>query len=208
MIRVDPATCTVADLVEASAWIRAGGVVAYPTDTFYGLAVDPTSDTAVAALFDLKGRDPGVAMPLIAASLAQTMAITTSIDDASSRLARTFWPGALSLILDAGPAISPAVHAGRHTIAVRVPAHRVEQTLAAACGTAITSTSANRSGALPVSTADGLAELAADPRVRVVDGGATPGGLPSTIVDVRSGPPRLIREGAIAWNRVLDCLNG
>lgn len=207
MTRVDPATCTVADLAEACAWIRTGGIVAYPTDTFYGLAVDPTSDAAVAALFDLKGRDPAVAMPLIAATPAQARAVAV-IDATSARLAAAFWPGPLSLVLDAAPSVATAVHAGRFTVAVRVPAHRVAQTLAAACGIPITSTSANRSGEAPVSTVDGLAGLAGDPRVLVIDGGATPGGRPSTIVDARVVPPRLVREGAIAWNRVLDCLNG
>jgi L-threonylcarbamoyladenylate synthase len=207
MMRVDPATCTVADLAQACAWIRAGGIVAYPTDTFYGLAVDPTSDAAVAALFDVKGRDATVAMPLIAASTAQVQAVA-AIDAASSRLARAFWPGPLSLVLDALPAVASAVHAGRYTVALRVPAHRVAQALAAACGLPITSTSANRSGEPPVSTVEGLATLARDPRLLVVDGGVTPGGLPSTIVDARVVPPRLVREGAIAWSRVLDCLNG
>ena len=207
MIHVDPAACTAADLAEACRWLQAGGIVAYPTDTFYGLAVDPTSAVAVAALFDLKGRDPAVAMPLIAASAAQVHDVA-AIDPASSRLANAFWPGPLSLVLDAAPVVARAVHAGRHTVAVRVPAHRVAQCLAAGSGVPITSTSANRSGEPPVSTVDDLGPLARDPRVLVVDGGATPGGRPSTIVDARAVPPRLVREGAIAWSRVLDCLNG
>jgi L-threonylcarbamoyladenylate synthase len=146
-------------------------------------------------------------MPLIAASTAQVTAVAV-IDGASARLAAAFWPGPLSLVLDATPSVATGVHAGRFTVAVRVPAHRVARTLAAACGIPITSTSANRSGESPVSTADGLEEFARDPRVLLLDGGATPGGRPSTIVDARVGPPRLVREGAIAWNRVLDCLNG
>jgi tRNA A37 threonylcarbamoyladenosine synthetase subunit TsaC/SUA5/YrdC len=80
--------------------------------------------------------------------------------------------------------------------------------LAEACDIPITSTSANRSGEPPVSVASALQELARDPRVLVVDGGPTPGGRASTIADARTAPPRLVREGAIAWNRVLDCLNG
>ncbi|MEO8482913.1 MAG: L-threonylcarbamoyladenylate synthase [Acidobacteriota bacterium] len=207
MIRVDAAACTVVDLAEACAWIAAGGIVAYPTDTFYGLAVDSTSDVAVAALFDVKGRDRHVAMPLIAASLEQARSVA-AVDGASARLAEMFWPGPLSLVLDASRRVAAAIHAGRHTVAVRVPAHRVAQALAEGAGIPITSTSANRSGEPPVWTVDGLADIARDRRVLVVDGGATPGGLPSTIVDARVVPPLLVREGAIAWNRVLDCLNG
>jgi len=208
MIRIDPVRCQVTDLAAAGEWLRAGGIVAYPTDTFYGLAVDPTQAAAVADLFDLKGRDPGVAMPLIAASTAQVLGIVEAIDEASSRLAETFWPGPLSLVLNAADRVAPAVHAGRHTLAVRVPAHRVARALAETCGRAITATSANRSAAPSVSSAEELDDLGRDRRVLVIDAGRTPGGLPSTIVDARGAQPRLVREGAIPWNRVLDCLNG
>lgn len=203
MIRVDPDACTPADLAAACAWIAGGGIVAYPTDTFYGLAVDPASAEAVQALFDAKGREASMAMPLIAASAAQVETIA-ELDAASRRLADAFWPGPLSLVLTARPVIAPAVHAGRGTVAVRVPAHRVAQVLAEGCGRAITATSANRSGQPPVAVAADLDAIARDPRVLVVDGGTTPGGRPSTIVDAR-GVPQLVREGAIPWSRVLDC---
>jgi L-threonylcarbamoyladenylate synthase len=206
MMRVDPANCRAEDLAAARDWLRAGHVVAYPTDTFYGLAVDPTNTAAVQALFDLKGRDPRVAMPLIAASMAQVRAIAGPLNDPSSRLARAAWPGPLSLVLDASPAVAAEVHAGRGTIAIRIPAHRVACALAEALGGAITSTSANVSGEPPVSSADALGVIGRDPRVLVVDGGATPGDTPSTIVDARGDAPVLIRDGAIAWNRVLDWL--
>jgi L-threonylcarbamoyladenylate synthase len=208
MTRVDPATCRAEDLAAARDWLRAGGIVAFPTDTFYGLAVDPTSAAAVQALFDLKGRDPRVAMPLVAASMAQVRSAAAAIDDASSRLARAAWPGPLSLVLDASPAIAAEVHAGRHTIAIRIPAHRVAAALAEAFGGAITATSANVSGEPPVSSAGALGLVGRDPRVLVVDGGTTPGGAPSTIVDARGDAPMLIRDGAIAWKRVLDWLEG
>jgi L-threonylcarbamoyladenylate synthase len=206
MMRVDPASCRAEDLAAARDWLRAGRIVAYPTDTFYGLAVDPTNAAAVQALFDLKGRDPRVAMPLIAASMEQVRAIAGPLNDASSRLARAAWPGPLSLVLDASPAIAAEVHASRHTIAIRIPAHRVASALADAFGGAITATSANVSGEPPVSSAGALGVVGRDPRVIVVDGGTTPGGAPSTIVDARGDAPVLIRDGAIAWNRVLDWL--
>jgi L-threonylcarbamoyladenylate synthase len=206
MMRVDPAGCRAEDLAAARDWLRAGHVVAYPTDTFYGLAVDPTNTAAVQALFDLKGRDPRVAMPLIAASMGQVRAIAGPLNAPSSRLARAAWPGPLSLVLDASPAVATEVHAGRGTIAIRIPAHRVACALAEAFDGAITATSANVSGEPPVSSADALGVIGRDPRVLVVDGGATPGGTPSTIVDARGDAPVLIRDGAIAWNRVLDWL--
>jgi L-threonylcarbamoyladenylate synthase len=205
MRRLDPVTCRADDLAEARDWLRAGRIVAFPTDTFYGLAADPTSAIAVDRLFALKGRDRGVAIPLIAASLDQVRAVGT-LDGASARLARAAWPGPLSLVLDATPAVVPAVHGGRGTVAVRIPAHRVASALAEAFGGAITATSANRSGDAPVTTASALGVVGEDDAVLVIDAGATPGGAPSTIVDARGAPPVLVREGAIAWKRVLDWL--
>jgi L-threonylcarbamoyladenylate synthase len=201
--RLDPDRCVDADLADAAAWLRAGLIVAYPTDTFYGLAVDPMSPDAVRRLFSLKGRDARVALPLIAASIEQVTRTIGPLEGLSADLARRFWPGPLSLILDAPDAIAVDVHGGAGTVAVRVPAHRIARALASAFGAPVTATSANRSGQPPAADADALVEIASDDRVFVVDGGASPGGVPSTIVDARSGVPQCIRAGAIAWDRVL-----
>jgi L-threonylcarbamoyladenylate synthase len=203
---VDPDRVQPADLTAAADWIRAGGIVAFPTDTVYGLAVDPRSAAAVAALFDLKGRDARSALPLIGDSLEAVVRACGTMDARSARLARAYWPGALSIVLDAPADVDAAVHAGTDSVAVRVPAHGVARALAAACGGLVTATSANASGRPPADSAAALDAIARDPRVFVVDAGPAPGGAPSTIVDVRRGPPRVIREGAIAWNRVLESL--
>jgi L-threonylcarbamoyladenylate synthase len=188
---------------DAADWIRRGGVVAFPTETFYGLAVDPTQPDAVAAVFHIKGRPDGMALPLVAASMAQVETLLGPLQGASARLAAVFWPGPLSLVLDAPPSIAPAVHGGTHTVAVRVPAHAIARALAEAYGHPITATSANRSGEPPVEDLAGLAAIAADRRVVVLDGGRTPGGAPSTIVDARATPVRIIRDGAVPSDRVL-----
>jgi len=203
-LEIDPASCTEADLAPAVEWLRSGGVVAYPTDTLYGLAVDPASDSAVRGLFQLKGREVSAALPLVAGSRAQVEA-WCGLSLPGRTLADTFWPGPLSLVLDAPTRVVPAVHAGRRTIAIRVPAHLVARTLAAAWGSPVTATSANRGGAPPAVTANDLADLASD-RLLVIDAGATAGGPPSTIVDARVMPATLVREGAIPWDRVLDSL--
>jgi len=201
---VNPATCRAEDLAPAVAWLRDAGVVAYPTDTYYGLAVDPTSARAVDALFALKGRAADAALPLIAASLDQVQA-WCRLSSSSVALARTFWPGPLSLLCEAPAAVAAAVHAGRGTVAIRVPNHGVARTLAAAWGGPVTATSANRSGAPPVSRAEALRGLDAS-SLLIIDGGDTPAGPPSTIVDARRDPPILVRAGAIAWDRVLHSL--
>ena len=203
-LTIDPASCRPSDLAEAVAWLKSGGVVAFPTDTLYGLAVDPASTTAVAVLFELKGRLASMAVPFIAASRAQVEAWTTLAGDAA-RLATAFWPGPLSLICDAPRSLVPAIHAELGTVAVRVPAHAVAQALASAWGSPLPATSANVTGQSPAVRADELESLAS-PRLMVVDAGPAAGGAASTIVDARQRPPVLIRDGAIAWNRVLDSL--
>jgi len=200
-VRPDPATMRI-----AADWLRQGGVVAYPTDTVYGLAVDPSSAAAVEAIFDVKGRDARAALPLLAASVEQVRAACGALPPDAARLAAAFWPGPLSLILDAPAPVAPAVHAGTGTVAVRVPAHPVARALAAAFDGLVTATSANRSGQPPSETAAGLDAIARDPRVLVIDGGRAPGGAPSTIVDARGAELRLVRAGAIVWKRVLESL--
>jgi L-threonylcarbamoyladenylate synthase len=144
-----------------------------------------------------------MAVPLIASSPAQVAEAFGELRGSSKQLAGRFWPGPLSLILDAPPWMTPAVHGGRETAAVRVPDHSVACALAAAFGRPVTATSANRSGAPPAADAGDLAWLADNPRVFVIDGGATRGGAPSTIVDARGDDPICVRAGAIAWDRVL-----
>jgi L-threonylcarbamoyladenylate synthase len=201
-------TITPADLDRAVAWIRRGGIVAYPTETFYGLGVDPAQPAAVDALFDLKGRDLTSAIPLLAAARGDVERWCGPLDAASGRLAEAFWPGPLALVLAAPAGIAPRVHAGTGTVAVRVPGHPAARALAAAAGVLLTATSANRSGEAAAARAEDLAGLARDSRVLVLDGGPTPGGAPSTIVDARTSPVRLVREGAVPWNRVLRSMHG
>jgi L-threonylcarbamoyladenylate synthase len=189
-------------------WLGGGGIVAFPTDTLYGLTVDPTSETAVASLFDLKGRRAEAALPFVAASVDQVFTWATRVSDDTRRLAATFWPGPLSLIVDAPDGIVPSVHARGGSVAVRVPAHDVARALAAAWGAPLPATSANRSGEPPATAASELGAIARDARVLVIDGGRTPGGLPSTIVDARQRPIVLVRDGAVPWRRVLESVQG
>lgn len=182
--------------------LRAGGVVAYPTDTLYGLAADPRSERAVARIFALKGRAETSALPLIAADLEQAREAGT-FDPHAESLAERWWPGPLTIVVPARPGLAAAILAGGNTVAVRVPAHDVARALARQFGACITSTSANRSGTPPVSRAADVV-LALPELDAIVDGGQTTGGPPSTIVEVQQGRVRLVRDGAIAWSRVLE----
>ena len=202
MAIVPASTESIARAVEV---LRTGGVVAYPTDTLYGLAVDPRSTVAVARLFGLKGRDASSAIPLIAGSLEQARD-AGEFSDVHLRLAKSFWPGPLTIVLPAAAVIARELLGAGSTVALRVPAHPTAQALAARHGFCITSTSANRSGELAATTAQQVSNELMTGIDLVLDGGPSPGGAPSTIVDVTGDRPRLVRAGAIAWDRVLESL--
>jgi L-threonylcarbamoyladenylate synthase len=192
-------------MAEAADVLRQGGVVAYPTDTLYGLAVDPRRDDAVGRLYGLKGRDAWSAVPLIAASVeqAQLAAVMGAVE---LRLAHAFWPGPLTIVMPPQPGLSPVVLGGGTTVGVRVPSHAVARALAAAFGFCITATSANRSGEPPAATGADVAATLAAAIDLLVDAGPVAGGAPSTIVEVVENGPRLVRRGAVAWDRVLRSL--
>jgi L-threonylcarbamoyladenylate synthase len=194
-------------IARAANVLRQGGLVAYPTDTLYGLAVDPRNSDAVARLFAAKGRGVQSAIPLIAASLEQAQGAAI-LDQRALRLAHAFWPGPLTIVAPPRGGLAPAVLGGGTTVAVRVPAHAVARALAAALGFCITATSANRSGESPAVTGvDVAAAFATGSDVdMLLDAGAVAGGPPSTIVEIGEESPRLIRAGAVSWDRVLESL--
>ena len=206
MIRivVDPRALKIDDLGPAIAVLRNGGVVAFPTETFYGLAVDPRSASAVEKLFSLKRRPADQALPLIAASVEQVSDHVGTLTPLAQRLAARGWPGPLSLIIPASPFLCGDVHLRTGRVAVRVPSDPIARSLAAVAGHAITSTSANLSGQAPSAVPDGVALVFGDALDALIDSGRTPGGLPSTIVDATGETPLLVRAGAIAWDRVLE----
>jgi L-threonylcarbamoyladenylate synthase len=204
ILRVDPDAPDPAAIGQAAEMIRDGLVVAYPTDTLYGLAADPRNAAAVRHLFELKGRPETSALTLIAADVAQVRD-AGAMTGAAERLAAQWWPGPLTIVMAAGPALARETLAGGRTVGVRVPNHRVAIALAGAVGFCVTATSANRSGAPAVATPGAAAE--ALPGVdAVLDGGPAPGGLPSTIVNASEREVTLVRAGAVPWDRVLRSL--
>ncbi|MGA0530516.1 L-threonylcarbamoyladenylate synthase [Hansschlegelia sp. KR7-227] len=186
------------DGAEAGALLAAGRLVAFPTETVYGLGADATDARAVAALYAAKGRP--AFNPLIAhvPSLAAARGFG-AFDDAAERLAAAFWPGPLTLVVPAVAdcAVCDLARAGLPTLALRAPDHTVAQALLAAAGRPIVAPSANRSGRVSPTTAD---HVVADLEGRidaVIDAGATRVGLESTIVSCLEGGPRLLRPGAL-----------
>ena len=205
-LRLNPREVTADTLVPAVRALHGGGIVAFPTETFYGLAVDPRSVRAVAKLFALKQRAPDQPIPLIAADDRQVAGQVGTMTALASRLASKGWPGPLTLIIPAASGLCPDVHLSTGRVAVRVPGDSVARALAECAGHAVTSTSANVSGQPPASTAEEVAAAFGDGIDVLIDAGPTSGGLPSTIVDATGTDPILIRAGAIPWERVLEFL--
>jgi L-threonylcarbamoyladenylate synthase len=182
---------------EAAAALRRGGLVAYPTETFYALGALARDAAAVERLVDAKGRPDGKPLPLLAPDLA-AVADVAVLDGAAARVAERFWPGPLTLVLPARPGVAAAVTGGTGTVGIRVPGSEIARTLAREAGGPLVATSANLAGAPPPASA---AALAPELRARldaVLDGGATAGGLPSTVAEISGGGVRILRAGPIA----------
>lgn len=209
MIRLylDPVAPDARAIARAAEVLSNGGVVAYPTDTLYGLAVDPRRRSAMNNLFEIKGRSASQPIPLIAASLEQAERSAGRLPAIGRTLATRFWPGPLTLVIEASTALAAALHSDNGRVAVRVPAHAIARALAEAAGYVVTSTSANRSGEPAPAAADEVAAGLGEVVDLLLDGGAAPGGPPSTIVDIAGPEPVLLRAGAIAWERVLESLH-
>jgi L-threonylcarbamoyladenylate synthase len=206
-VTIDPSAPDDIALAVISAALARGDIIGYPTDTFYGLGVDPRNARALERIFEAKGRAAGEALPLIAYSIDVIERWLGPLNARAALLADRFWPGPLTLLLPRPSGVFPdALTSGKPTVAVRVPAHPVARLMASAAGGLITSTSANHSGTTPASTADAVVDALGNALAVIVDSGPTPGGAPSTIVDVTDDAPRLVRAGSVPWERVLESL--
>jgi L-threonylcarbamoyladenylate synthase len=190
----------------AAGAVRAGRIVAIPTDTLYGLAADPFNVDAIARIYRLKGRGSDRALPLVAADADQIAATLGVLPMLARLLAVRFWPGPLTMLMPAPERLPAEVTAGTGRVGVRVPAHAVARALCAACATPLTATSANESGRPATNAPDAIVGPLADGIDTLLDAGVTPGGPPSTIVDVTNSTPRVVREGAISWESIQACL--
>ena len=178
--------------------LRRGGLVAFPTETVYGLGADALNPAAVARIFAAKGRPPD--NPLIvhvADPQGAGPELVAAWPPAARRLAEAFWPGPLTLVVPAGPGVPAAVTAGLPTVAVRCPDHHVARALIAAAGTPVAAPSANRSGRPSATRAEDVWEDLGEHLDVLLDAGPVPVGVESTVVDVVSSPPRLLRPGGI-----------
>lgn len=177
--------------------LRRGGLVAFPTDTVYGVGADALREDAVDKLFTAKIRPRDKAIPVLLSKVSDLRRVARLIPPAAWRLAGAFWPGGLTLVLYKLAAVPDAVTAGGPSVAVRIPDHQLVTDLIEALGAPLAVTSANLSGQPSAVTADEVEAALCDSIDLLLDGGRSPGGVASTVVDLTQSPPRILRPGPI-----------
>ncbi|MGD0022505.1 MAG: L-threonylcarbamoyladenylate synthase [Smithellaceae bacterium] len=185
-------------LTKAAEIVAGGGVIAYPTETFYGLGVDATNEKAIQKIFAVKGRNFRNPISLIIGQTDDIYSLVQDVPQAVKKLMATFWPGALTIIFKASDGVLPVLTAGTGKIGVRVSGSNAAQAIAQKLGHPLTATSANLSGKPECSRASEVAQQIGNKIDAIVDFGPTTGDKVSTIIDVTCDPPVILREGAIS----------
>ncbi len=191
---------------QASQLILQGGVVAFPTETFYGLGADAGDVVALQKVFQIKGREENKPLLLLVAGRTWVQDLVKKISPAAEALIERFWPGPLTLVFEASAHLPPILTANTGKVGLRVSSHPVTQALVQAVGRAITGTSANLSGQASPSLAAQVSQALGKKVDAILDGGKTAGGLGSTVLDVSAVLPKIIRQGAISQEELAPFL--
>ena len=197
----DPNTADLA-LSEAAAIVRQGGLVAFPTESFYGLAVDPSNEVAVRNLFKAKRRLPNNPILLLIEKTTRVLDYAVQVPEKSLVLMRKIWPGRLTLVFRARPEVSSLITGGTGRIGLRVSSNSLACALARLVGRGITGTSANISQHRPCLTAEEVLKELGDTVDAILDGGPCPGGQGTTVLDISEDPPRILREGMVSRDEI------
>ena len=188
--------------------LSSGGLVAFPTESFYGLAVDSQNETAIQRLFSVKKRRPDRPVLILIPSVEALKRSVKRIPPVAVGLIEKFWPGPLTLIFEAGPRVSPLLTAGTGTIGIRLSSHPVATALTKGLKAPITGTSANISGGPACRSAQEILNAFGQDIDLILNGGKTGLALASTVLDVTVHPPQIVREGMIPRSRLKKCLPG
>ena len=193
-------------VAQALAVLQAGGLVAFPTDTVYGLGALAFNPAALEQIYQVKLRLLEKALPVLIADPADLARVSLEIPPAADRLAACFWPGPLTLVVRKHPDL-PEIISDRPTVGIRIPDHPMARHLLRSAGP-MAVTSANLSGHSNPSTALEVHEQLGGRIALILDGGRTPGGVPSTVVDCAGAEVRILREGPVSWEQIRSCLAG
>lgn len=193
-------------LQQAVAILQNGGIVAYPTDTVYGLGADVFNERAVSRIFQVKQRPLNQPLPVLLSDESELNTLTSFVSEIARRLANKYWPGGLTLVVMAGPTVPNWITAGGNTIALRVPDHIITRTLIRELGKPLVGTSANLSGLPSVTSAEEVRTQLESKIDFILDGGICPGGIESTVIDVTSEMPIILRDGAVSRSEIEQTL--
>ncbi len=186
--------------------LKDGGIVAFPTDTVYGLGAIYTDEAAVEKIFEAKGRDEGKPLSILVSDISQTELLAEEVTDDGRKLMEAFWPGALTLIFRCRKDISRRITAGGDTIGIRMPDCKETCDIISAAGAPLAAPSANISGRRSSVSADDVIEDLSGRIDMIVDGGICPVGVSSTVVDMTSKGVRILREGTITEQMIREVL--
>lgn len=193
---------------EAIQILKRGGLVAFPTDTVYGLGADAFNREAVKRVYEVKGRSPAQPLPLLVADVAQAKQLAASWPPLAARLAKCFWPGALTIVVPGAKSLPSHLVSDNNTIGLRWPKHPVPVTLSQGLGKPIIGTSANLSGQPSALTAEEVRAQLGNNVDFIIDGGRCPGGVESTVVDATGEASIIIRAGAVSKQEIESCFRG
>lgn len=197
ILKADNPSSTEAVLTRAAEIITAGGVIAYPTETFYGLGADAENEEAIRKIYGVKGRNFNSPISVIIDSRENLYPLVQEVPSCALKLIDSFWPGPLTIVFKASDKILPLLIAGSGKIGIRVSSHPFAKALAQKTGRPLTATSANITAAKECSRAEEVLQQIGNKIDAIIDLGTTPGGLGSTIIDVTAVPPKILRNGVI-----------
>ncbi len=208
IIRIDPKAPSMEDIDKAVSYLKQGKVVAYPTETIYGLGANALDRKAVKRIYDLKSRDYGLPIAILVADLTMLREVVVNVSDRALTLMRKFWPGALTILFPASDIIPKGFVTNTGKVGIRISSHPVAGALVERFGKPVTTTSANLSGFPPSLSVKHVQKYFGDKLSCIIDGGDCEPSRGSTVVDVADDTMRIIREGAIPAKEVIKCFQG
>jgi len=206
ILKLDPNNPEQSLIDRAVKILREGGVIAYPTETFYGIGADAENEEAIEKIYMIKGRNFNKPIPVIIGKQNDVIKYAKDIPETGRKLMDRFWPGALTILFEASHNVPQKLTAGTGKTGIRLSSNIIATILAKTLSRAIAATSANLSGQKECSSVDDVIDSLGNGVDAVIDGGQTPGGMGSTIVDVTIDPPTVVREGVITSSIIFDIL--
>ncbi|MFA5811470.1 MAG: L-threonylcarbamoyladenylate synthase [bacterium] len=208
IIHIDPKAPEIADIARAVEYLRKGQVIAYPTETIYGLGADVLERKAVKRIYDLKSRDYGLPISILVGDLSMLRQVVAKVPDRALPLMRRFWPGALTILFPASDLIPKGLVTNTGRVGIRISSHPVAAALVGQFGRPITTTSANLSGFPPSLSVKHVQKYFGEKIPCILDGGECEPSRGSTVVDIGDDTMRIVRDGAVPADEVIKCFQG